>query len=116
MVKPAASAGAHILVVDDDVQALTAIQALLCGADRNVVTAGSGTEALRWVLRCEFALILLDIRMPDMNGFEVATLIRKLKRSRHTPIMFLTGVGERAEWVVRGYELGAVDYIVKPVD
>jgi len=116
MANPATSASAHILVVDDDVQTLTAMQALLCAADRDVVTAGSGTEALRWILRSDFALILLDIRMPDMSGFEVATLIRKLKRSRHTPIMFLTGVGERTEWVLRGYEVGAVDYIVKPVD
>src|ERR1700730_3299026 len=106
---------ANILVVDDEPHSLKALQALLCGPDRNVVTAASGREALRWILRSAFALILLDVRMPEMDGFETAALIRKLKRSRHTPIVFLTAAGEHTEWV-RGYEVGAVDYIFKPVD
>jgi signal transduction histidine kinase/HPt (histidine-containing phosphotransfer) domain-containing protein len=92
------------------------MEALLCGQDRNIVTAASGAEALRWILRSDFALILLDVRMPGMDGFEVAALIRKLKRAQCTPIMFLTAMGERMEWMLRGYELGALDYIVKPVD
>jgi signal transduction histidine kinase/HPt (histidine-containing phosphotransfer) domain-containing protein len=110
------SASANILVVDDEPHSLTALQALLSGPDRNVVTAGSGRDALRWILKSAFALILLDVRMPEMDGFETATLIRRLKRSRHTPILFLTAAGEGNEWVQRGYGVGAVDYIVKPVD
>src|SRR5438034_892891 len=92
------------------------MQQLLSGPDRNVLAVGSGKEALRQILRTDFALILLDIRMPGMAGFETATLIRKLKRSRHTPIIFLTAVLEDAQSVFRGYEIGAVDYILKPVN
>src|SRR5213082_607213 len=110
------SAGVNILVVDDEPHSLKALQALLPGPDRNVVTAASGKEALRWILRAAFALILLDVRMPQMDGFETAALIRKLKRSRYTPIVFLTAADEHTEWVQRGYEVGAVDYIFKPVD
>src|SRR2546430_6857206 len=110
------SAGVNILVVDDEPHSLKALQALLRGPDRNVVTAASGKEALRWILRAAFALILLDVRMPQMDGFETAALIRKLKRSRYTPIVFLTAADEDTEWVQRGYEVGAVDYIFKPVD
>ncbi|TLY56149.1 MAG: response regulator [Gammaproteobacteria bacterium] len=110
------SACVNILVVDDEPHSLKALQALLCGPDRNVVTAASGREALRWILRAAFALILLDVRMPEMDGFETAALIRRLKRSRYTPIVFLTAADEHTEWVQRGYEVGAVDYIFKPVD
>src|SRR6266513_1196815 len=110
------SAGVNILVVDDEPHSLKALRELLCGPDRNVVTAASGREALRWILRGVFALILLDVRMPQMDGFETAALIRKLKRSRYTPIVFLTAADDHREWVQRGYEVGAVDYIFKPVD
>jgi signal transduction histidine kinase/HPt (histidine-containing phosphotransfer) domain-containing protein len=107
---------ANILVVDDERHTLQALEALLAGPDRKIITAASGSEALRWILKSDFALIMLDVRMPGMNGFEVATMLRKLKRSRHTPIMFLTGAAERSEWVAKGYEVGAVDYVVKPVE
>src|SRR5437773_9097 len=110
------SASANILVVDDEPPSLKALEALLSGPDRTVVTASSGREALRSILKSAFALILLDVRMPEMDGFEAATLIRKLKRSRHTPILFLSAAGEHTEWAQRGYGVGAVDYIVKPVD
>ena len=110
------SASANILVVDDEPHSLKALEALLSGPDRTVVTASSGREALRSILKSAFALILLDVRMPEMDGFEAATLIRKLKRSRHTPILFLSAAGEHTEWAQRGYGVGAVDYIVKPVD
>src|SRR3989475_1776126 len=92
------------------------MQELLSGPDRNVLAVGSGKEALRQILETDFALILLDILMPVMDGFETATLIRKLKRSRHTPIIFLTAALEDAQSVFRGYEVGAVDYILKPVN
>src|SRR5258706_452218 len=110
------SSQANILVVDDDRHGLAAMREILSGPDRNVLAVGSGKEALRQILKTDFALILLDIRMPEMDGFETATLIRKLKRSRHTPIIFLTAVLEDAQSVFRGYEIGAVDYILKPVN
>jgi signal transduction histidine kinase/HPt (histidine-containing phosphotransfer) domain-containing protein len=105
-----------VLVVDDDPRNLEAMEGLLAALNCRVETAASGAEALRRILRTDYALILLDVRMPEMDGFETATLIRKLKRSRHTPIVFLTAAGEHADWVLRGYGAGAVDYIVKPVD
>ena len=105
-----------ILVVDDEPLSLRAMEALLSAPGCRVETAGSGAEALRRILRSDFALILLDVRMPEMDGFETAALIRKLKRSRQTPIVFLTAAGEHADWVLRGYGAGAVDYLVKPVD
>jgi signal transduction histidine kinase/HPt (histidine-containing phosphotransfer) domain-containing protein/BarA-like signal transduction histidine kinase len=105
-----------ILVVDDEPLNLRAMEALLAEADWQVVTASSGREALWRILRADFALILLDVRMPEMDGFETAALIRRLKRSRYTPIVFLTAVGEQPDWVQRGYEAGGVDFIVKPVD
>jgi signal transduction histidine kinase/HPt (histidine-containing phosphotransfer) domain-containing protein len=107
---------ANILVVDDEAGSRLALQELLDSPDRNIVGAGSGAEALRLVLKQDFALIVLDIRMPGMDGFETATLIRRRKRSQHTPIIFLTGAFEDATSVVRGYEVGAVDYMLKPVE
>ena len=87
---------------------------LLQSPGQHVVTAGSGNEALKCVLHADFAVILLDARMPVMDGFETARMIRKLDRSRHTPIIFLTGAYEDPPSMFRGYEAGAVDYIVKP--
>ena len=116
MRSPTESACADILVVDDEPHNRKAMQELLRGPDRNIVTAASGSEALRSILKRHFALILLDVRMPDMDGFEAATLIRKLKRSRYTPILFLTAAGDDTDWVQRGYEVGGVDYIAKPAD
>jgi signal transduction histidine kinase len=115
MTAPADTDRGNVLIVDDEPLNLKALQALLAD-DCHVVTAGSGPEALRAILKTDFALILLDVRMPGMDGFETAALIRKLKRSRHTPIAFLTAADDRSEWELRGYEAGAVDYIVKPVD
>jgi signal transduction histidine kinase/HPt (histidine-containing phosphotransfer) domain-containing protein len=103
-------------VVDDEAHNLVAMEELLAGEDRNIVLAASGREALKQILKVDFAIVLLDIRMPDMDGFETATLIRQLKRSRHLPIMFLTAAYEDMRSMFRGYEVGAVDYIVKPVD
>ncbi len=110
------SSQANILVVDDERHSLVAMRELLSGPDRNVLAVGSGKEALRQILETDFALILLDILMPVMDGFETATLIRKLERSRHTPIIFLTAALEDAQSVFRGYEVGAVDYILKPLN
>jgi len=104
-----------ILVVDDDPQTRLALRELLRSPERNIVVADSGEEALRCVLREEFAVILLDARMPGMDGFETARLIRERERSRHIPIIFLTGAYEDTLSAFRGYEVGAVDYLLKPV-
>src|SRR5437016_13530577 len=106
---------ASILAVDDDTRSLMALQGLLADMSLRVVTAKSGDEALRCVLKQDFAVILLDARMPGVDGFETARLIRERERSRHTPIIFLTGAYEDVHSVFRGYEAGAVDYIVKPL-
>jgi signal transduction histidine kinase len=106
---------ASVLAVDDDARSLTALQGLLSDMPFRVVAAKSGEEALRCLLKEDFAVILLDARMPGMDGFEVARLIRERERSRHTPIIFLTGAYEDTPSMTRGYEAGAVDYIVKPL-
>ncbi|MFY4729181.1 hybrid sensor histidine kinase/response regulator [Nitrospira sp. BLG_2] len=106
---------AYILVVDDDPGFLTAMATLLEGAGRTVLTAHTGQGALRHLLRHDCAVMVLDVRMPQMDGFELATLIRKRDRSRFTPIIFLSGVDTMDADVVRGLSSGAVDYLVKPV-
>jgi signal transduction histidine kinase len=111
----AAEEQASVLAVDDDAHNLTALRGLLSDMPLRLVSAKSGEEALRCVLKEDFAVILLDARMPGMDGFEVARLIRERERSRHTPIIFLTGAYEDTPSMTRGYEAGAVDYIVKPL-
>jgi signal transduction histidine kinase len=106
---------ASILIVDDDQQSLHALRELLQSFGQSVVAVNSGEDALRCVLKQDFAVVLLDARMPGLDGFETARLIRERERSRHTPIIFLTGVYEDVHSVFRGYEAGAVDYIVKPL-
>ena len=106
---------ASILAVDDDTRNLMALQGLLSDMSLKLVTAKSGEEALRCVLKQDFAVILMDARMPGVDGFEAARLIREHERSRHTPIIFLTSAYEDPPSVTRGYEAGAVDYIVKPL-
>ena len=107
---------ASILIVDDDRGSLMALHELLQGLGQRLVLADSGEAALRCVLRDDFAVILLDARMPGLDGFETARLIRERSRSRHTPIIFVTGAYEDLGSIFRGYEVGAVDYIVKPLD
>ncbi|HEU5091186.1 MAG TPA: response regulator, partial [Nitrospira sp.] len=106
---------AHILLVDDDPGILSAMASLLEGPGRTVLTAKTGQSALRHLLRHDCAVIVLDVRMPQMDGFELATLIRQRDRSRFTPIIFLSGVDTMDADVVRGLSSGAVDYLVKPV-
>jgi serine phosphatase RsbU (regulator of sigma subunit) len=104
-----------ILLVDDQPANLLALQAVLAELGQNLVTARSGKEALRYLLERDFALILLDVQMPDMSGFETAALIRGRDRSRYTPIIFLTAHEQTDMQMFRGYSLGAVDYLVKPI-
>jgi signal transduction histidine kinase/DNA-binding response OmpR family regulator len=104
----------NILVVDDMPDKLLAMQAILEELGQNIVTVSSGREALRQLLDQEFAVILLDVNMPDIDGFETAALIRRRKKTEHTPIIFVTSYHDEAHaW--QGYSLGAVDYILAPV-
>jgi two-component system sensor histidine kinase/response regulator len=105
----------NILLVDDQPANLVALEAMLQDLGQNLITAGSGREALKWLLTHDFAVVLLDVKMPDMDGFETATLIRQRDKSHHTPIIFLTAADKSHTQAVRGYAVGAVDYLVKPV-
>ena len=106
---------ANILVVDDRPDKLIVVQAILEELGQNIYTAGSGEEALRHVLARDFALILLDVNMPGLDGLETAALIRSRKRSAHIPIIFITADYADELRTSRGYSLGAVDYITSPI-
>ena len=109
------SGGAKILLVDDDERNLMALAELLKDL-AEVVTATSGREALRHLLKSEFAVILLDVFMPGMDGYETASLIRERDQTARIPIIFLSAVNKETEHLMRGYAMGAVDYVFKPVD
>ncbi len=110
-----ASYGRDILVVDDHQTNLIAVEAALAPLGRRLVLAHSGTEALGRLLEKDFALIILDVEMPGMDGFETAKLVRSRERNRATPIIFITGLSWDNDVVLRGYELGAFDFLMKPV-
>ena len=101
-------------MVDDLPEKLLVFETVLGELNQNIVFARSGSDALRQILRRDFAVILLDVNMPDMDGFETATLIRRYKRAAHTPIIFITSYADEMQ-TARGYSLGAVDYIPSPV-
>lgn len=103
-----------ILLVDDQPQNLLSLEAILESSDYHLVRAASGGEALLQVLHQDFAVILLDVHMPGMDGFETARLIKQREQSRHIPIIFLTALSEDEESLFKGYSVGAVDYVVKP--
>jgi PAS domain S-box-containing protein len=103
-----------ILLVDDSPENLISMEAALEGLGQDVITARSGKEALRHLLENDFALILLDVKMPEMDGFQTAELIRARKRSVHTPILFLTAY-KSDDHLFRGYDMGAVDFLLKPI-
>ncbi len=103
-----------VLIVDDLPDKLLVLRTVLDGLDTDIVVARSGNEALREVLRREFAVVLLDVNMPDIDGFETASLMRSYKQTAHTPIIFVTAYVDDMQ-AVHGYALGAVDYIVSPV-
>ena len=106
---------ASVLLVDDSPANLLALRVILEPLGHNLVEAHSGEEALGLLLHGEFAVVLLDVRMQGMDGFETAKRIRKRERSRHTPIIFLTAYDDGRLPVEQAYELGAVDYLVKPL-
>jgi PAS domain S-box-containing protein len=111
---PAEGANARILVVDDHEPTVLAVRGALEQLGEEIVSAGSGREALALLLQEDFAVVLLDVKLPDMEGFEVAALVRERNRSRHTPILFLTGYLD-SEFATRAYALGAVDVLYKPI-
>lgn len=104
----------NILLVDDRPENLLALEAILISPDYRLVSVNSGEEALRWVLKEEFSLILLDVQMPGLNGFETAKLIKARQKSKHIPILFITAISQATEHVLHGYTVGAIDYIFKP--
>ncbi|MFL6052707.1 MAG: response regulator [Actinoallomurus sp.] len=107
---------ANILLVDDREENLVALEAILSSLDQNMIRARSGEEALRALLTNDFAVILLDIVMPGMDGFEIARAIKRRRKTREVPIIFLTAADADPDYAFRGYAAGAVDYISKPFD
>src|SRR5881396_3771260 len=106
----------NILLVDDSPTNLLALESILRAPDRNLIRASSGKDALRYLLDNEAAVVLLDVYMPGIDGLETAQLIRGREKSRDTPIIFLTANSTGVRHLSRGYSLGDVDYIVKPVE
>ena len=107
---------AKVLLVDDQVENLVALEAVLEPLGLTLVRAQSGQEALGRLLRDEFALILMDVQMPDLDGFETTAYIKRREKTRHIPIIFLTAISKELHHVFRGYSAGAVDYVLKPFD
>src|SRR5687767_9010626 len=104
----------RVLMVDDRADNLLALEAVLDTLDAELVRAGSGDEALRALLSGDFAVIILDVQMPGMDGFETARLIKAREKTRNVPIIFLTAISGEAEHHLQGYRSGAVDYVYKP--
>ena len=105
---------ANILIADDRPESLRTVETVLSDLGETILRASSGQEALALALDHEFAVILLDVRMPDIDGFETAKFLRSRQKTRHTPIIFVTGMDESAENIERGYRVGAVDLLFKP--
>jgi signal transduction histidine kinase len=104
----------EILLVDDRPENLLALEAILEPLGQHLVSAHSGEEALKCVLQHDFAAILLDVQMPDMNGFDAAQIIKSREKSRFIPIIFLSAINKEDSYVFKGYSMGAVDYVFKP--
>jgi CheY-like chemotaxis protein len=111
-----ASDKASILIVDDMEENLVALEAVLGSLDQPVVRAHSGEEALKAMLRQEFAVVLLDVLMPGMDGFETAANIKHLDQTKDVPIILLTGTDADSDYAYRGYAVGAADFLTKPFD
>lgn len=105
-----------ILLVDDRPKNLIALEAILEAPDREIVLAESGMDALKLLIKHSFSLILLDVQMPDMDGMETAELARANKKNQQIPIIFVTAINKDEQEKFRGYELGPVDFIFKPLD
>jgi diguanylate cyclase (GGDEF)-like protein len=107
--------GTNILIVDDTKANLISLEAILEGENLNIVAASNGNDALKTLLKQEIDIVLLDVQMPGMNGFEVAELMRANNKTKDIPIIFITAINKEEEYIFKGYELGAVDYLYKPI-
>ncbi len=105
-----------LLIVDDKIENLIALEAVLTSKEYDLVKAQTGEEALKWMLKEDFAVVLLDVQMPGLNGFETAKLIKARERSKDVPIIFITAISKDISHVTMGYASGAIDYIFKPID
>ena len=105
-----------ILLVDDEPANLVSLEAILEDEGRELLKAESGPEALKILLREDVSLVLLDVQMPEMDGFEVAELMRNRKNTQTIPIIFVTAISKEDQYVFKGYQVGAVDYLFKPLD
>lgn len=106
----------NILIVDDRPENLLTLEVLLDNPELNIVKAASGNEALGCLLQYEFALVLLDVQMPEMDGFETAELMRSTRKTKHIPIIFVTASHTEKQYIFKGYHSGAVDYLFKPLE
>ncbi len=106
----------NILVVDDRPEGILAVQAVLNSPSYNIITASSGNEALKHLLKDDFAVILMDVQMPIMNGFETASVIKTREKSKDIPIIFMSAINQDEQYVYQGYGVGAIDYLLKPFD
>lgn len=107
---------ADVLIVDDRPENLLVLEGLLEDMECNIIKANSGNEALGLMLDRDFALVLLDVQMPEMDGFETAELMRGSERTRYIPIIFVTAISKDQKCLFKGYEAGAVDYLFKPIE
>lgn len=105
-----------VLLVDDQPANLVSLEAILEAGDRELIKANSGPEALKVLLREDISLVLLDVQMPGMDGFEMAELMRQRKDTQSIPIIFVTAISKEKQYVFKGYQVGAVDYLFKPLD
>lgn len=107
---------AKLLIVDDKPENLQALEAIIRHEGRQIFQASSGDQALALLLEHEFAMAILDVQMPDMNGFELAEMMRSTEKTRHIPIVFVSAAGKELNYAFKGYETGAVDFLHKPLD
>lgn len=105
-----------ILIVDDRPENLLVLESILYNMECNIIKATSGNEALSLMFDYNFALVLLDVQMPEIDGFEIAELMRSNSRTRFTPIIFVTAISKEKKCIFKGYEVGAVDYLFKPIE
>ncbi|MFZ6731240.1 hybrid sensor histidine kinase/response regulator [Undibacterium sp. Ji42W] len=105
-----------LLIVDDKPENLQALEAIIRHEGRQIFQAASGDQALALLLEHEFAMAILDVQMPDMNGFELAEMMRGTEKTRHIPIVFVSAAGKELNYAFKGYETGAVDFLHKPLD
>lgn len=106
----------NILIVDDRPENLLTLEGILENEELNILKAHSGNEALSIMLEKNVALVLMDVQMPGMDGFEVAEIMRSSERTKYIPIIFVTAISKQRQHIFKGYESGAVDYLYKPLD